>query len=164
MYKRIATSTIDTYTRSFQYKLLNNILYTNKDLYRFKIKESPRCSFCFTHLETVEHIFVTCPESKNLYFRIVNWLNNFGIHLPEQKYLCYSAIQHLQTSINEPYYISQVIIYHLGTNNLSTDDDKTIKYKINQISSLASKKYPLLPSVYLKFLNGRAHQMKECRI
>ena len=97
---------ITTYTRSFQYKLLNNILYTNKDLYRFKIRESPRYSFCFTHLETVEHIFVTCPESKNLYFRIVHWLNNFGICLPEQKYC------NIILGVDEPPPVNHILSLH----------------------------------------------------
>ena len=53
-----------------------------------------------------------------------------------------SAIHHLKSSINQPDHISQVVIYHLGTNNLSTDNDETIKAKISQISSLAQQKYP----------------------
>lgn len=34
-------TTNNTYLRSFQYKLLNNILYLNKKLFTFKIKASP---------------------------------------------------------------------------------------------------------------------------
>ena len=38
--------TPNTYMRSFQYKILNNIIYLNKKLHIFGIKSSPLCSFC----------------------------------------------------------------------------------------------------------------------
>ena len=38
--------TLDANLRMFQYKLLNNILYLNKMLFRFKKVDSPLCSFC----------------------------------------------------------------------------------------------------------------------
>ena len=39
--------TINTNLRIFQYKVLHNILYLNKMLYKFGKKVSPLCSFCF---------------------------------------------------------------------------------------------------------------------
>ena len=38
--------TIDTNLRIFQYKILNNVLYLNEKLFKFKIVSSPLCSFC----------------------------------------------------------------------------------------------------------------------
>ena len=38
--------TYNTYMRSFQYKILNNVLFLNKNLHTFGIKPSPLCSFC----------------------------------------------------------------------------------------------------------------------
>ena len=38
--------TYNTYMRSFQYKILNNVLFHNKKLHTFGIKLSPLCSFC----------------------------------------------------------------------------------------------------------------------
>ena len=38
-------ATIDTKTRSFQYKLLNRIVYTNKFLFKMKLIDSPMCTF-----------------------------------------------------------------------------------------------------------------------
>ena len=38
--------THNAYMRSFQYKILNNILYLNKKLHIFGIKSSPLCSLC----------------------------------------------------------------------------------------------------------------------
>lgn len=53
-----------------------------------------------------------------------------------------SANEHLKESVNETDNIAQVVIYHLGSNNLTTDDNNTIKSKINMLSTLAQKKYP----------------------
>ena len=44
MLPRLAT--YKTYMQSFQYKLLNNVLFLNKRLHIFGIKWSPLCSFC----------------------------------------------------------------------------------------------------------------------
>ena len=40
--------THNTYMRSFQYKILNNILYLNKKFHIFGIKSSPLCSVIYT--------------------------------------------------------------------------------------------------------------------
>ena len=49
--------TRNTYMRSFQCKILNNIVYLNKTLDIFGIKSSPLCSFCNLYDETPFHIF-----------------------------------------------------------------------------------------------------------
>ena len=49
--------TYNTYMRSFQYKILNNVLFLNKKLYIFLIKPSPLCFFCNLYDETPSHIF-----------------------------------------------------------------------------------------------------------
>ena len=38
--------TYNTYSRCFQYKILNNILYLNNKLYTSKLTTSPLCCFC----------------------------------------------------------------------------------------------------------------------
>ena len=38
--------TIETKIREFQYKVLNNIVFTNKKMFKFKMTDSPSCSFC----------------------------------------------------------------------------------------------------------------------
>ena len=44
---------IDTGTRVFQYKILNNVLYLNKHLYKMKVVESSLCSLCQKENETL---------------------------------------------------------------------------------------------------------------
>ena len=45
IYTLASKYTIETKTRVFQYKILNKILYLNKQLYKMRLKESPLCSF-----------------------------------------------------------------------------------------------------------------------
>ena len=61
---------INTNLHMFQYKILNNILYLNKQLFIFNKIDSKLCSYSRLQDETTNHIFV---ESK---FAIKLW-NNF---------------------------------------------------------------------------------------
>ena len=51
-------STIDSYLRIFQYKILNNILYLNKMLFKFGLIETSSCSFSKLKDETLLYLFV----------------------------------------------------------------------------------------------------------
>ena len=52
--------TIDTRMRIVQYKILNNILYLNRQLFRMKLVDSPFCSLCGHCVETVTDLFLSC--------------------------------------------------------------------------------------------------------
>ena len=66
----------------FQYKILNNILYLNYDLHRFKLVESSSCSLCHLYPETIDHLFIECIKAQKYYFEIQKWIEQFGIDLP----------------------------------------------------------------------------------
>ena len=71
-------ATIDTTLRSFQYKILNNVLFLNKKLYTFGITNTALCSFCNTLEETPIHIFFDCVHVKCLWERLqIKFQNNF---------------------------------------------------------------------------------------
>ena len=55
----IRNTTLDTKVCMFQHKVLQNILYTNKMLFKFGKVTSPRCSFCKLHDEAIMHLFMT---------------------------------------------------------------------------------------------------------
>jgi hypothetical protein len=82
-YSLVYSTTIDTKLRWFQYRLLMNCLYLNKDLYKFKLKDTELCSFCNKHVETIEHLFINCEVSTKLYSEISIWLKEYSIVLPE---------------------------------------------------------------------------------
>ena len=55
----------DAKTRKSQYKLLNNIVFTNEKLFRFKMINSPLCAFCQIEVESLEHLFFHCNVTKS---------------------------------------------------------------------------------------------------
>ena len=82
MYTLPRKVTIDTSTRIFQYKIVNNILYLNNRLYKITITESPLCSLCGNDTETILHLFVHCSITQNLWMQMQNWLSNI-LDIPE---------------------------------------------------------------------------------
>ena len=108
---------------NFQYKLLNNILYLNRDLHRFKIINDPSCSFCHHYPETVSHFFVECLASKNLYLEIKTFYEKSEINLPE-----FNSVNIL-----------------LGVDEQSTNYI-VLSYKIFLYKSRACQKYPTFQS------------------
>ena len=65
--------TNNTYMRSFQYKILNNVLFLNKKLHTFGIKPSPLYSFCNLYDETPYH---ECDRVKCLWSDLVQCFQN----------------------------------------------------------------------------------------
>ncbi|XP_033756945.1 uncharacterized protein LOC117339468 isoform X1 [Pecten maximus] len=53
-------STIDCKLRWFQYRIIHRIISTNKYLHMINLKDSPLCTFCNRHTETIVHIFWEC--------------------------------------------------------------------------------------------------------
>ena len=71
-------ATIDTTLRSFQNKILNNVLFLNKKLYTFGITNTALCSFCNTLEETPINIFFDCIYVKCLWERLrMEFQNDF---------------------------------------------------------------------------------------
>ena len=68
--------TKDSYTRNFQYKILNNILYLNKKLYLFGKVETPLCSYCMLYDESIIHLFWNCVYVKNLWQQLQLYFND----------------------------------------------------------------------------------------
>ena len=78
IYQSPLLATIDTAVRSFQYKILNNVLFLNKKLYTFGIAGTALCSFYDTLEETPTHIFFDSIHVKCLWERIeTKFKNNF---------------------------------------------------------------------------------------
>ena len=69
-------ATYNTYMRSFQYKLLNNVLFLNKKLYILGIKLPALCSFCNLCDETPLHIFYECYSIKCSWLDLVHFFQN----------------------------------------------------------------------------------------
>ena len=73
--------TLDTNLRMFQYKLLNNVLYLNNMLFRFRKVDSPLCSYCNEEEETPLHLFHSCFKTKQLWNKLKQYFSQF-INIP----------------------------------------------------------------------------------
>ena len=69
-------ATIESSLRSFQYKILNNILYLNEKLFKFKIVDSPLCTLCKTENESMLHLFCECAVTGNLLGQFKLWVSD----------------------------------------------------------------------------------------
>ena len=74
--------TIESHTRCFQFKIINNALFLNSQLHKFGLVDSPKCSFCDMFDETSIHFFSECNITLNLWQKIKNWLKP-SLALPE---------------------------------------------------------------------------------
>ena len=68
--------------RIFQYKILNNVLYLNKLLYKMKIVKSPLCYFCREQNETPIHLFCKCKVTLDYWSTLQAWLRSI-LNLPD---------------------------------------------------------------------------------
>ena len=75
IYKLPFMVTIDTRTRAFQFKITHNIYYTNKKLNMLKMRDTPECSFCKEHEETLKHLFIECKYVKTIWNDLQNECN-----------------------------------------------------------------------------------------
>ena len=66
--------TIETKIREFQYKILNNIVFTNEKLFRLKMIDSPLCLFCKREVESLEHLLFLCEVTKMFWSAFCTWL------------------------------------------------------------------------------------------
>ena len=68
-------STTDSWTRVFQYRLLNNVLYFNDQLFKMKLVVTPLCSLCNKITESAVHFFSECHSTQTLWNIMQHWLH-----------------------------------------------------------------------------------------
>ena len=51
--------TVESKLRSFQFKIIHNIIPTNLSLYKMNIKEKPQCEHCLFQNENLVHVFLS---------------------------------------------------------------------------------------------------------
>ena len=62
----------EPYLRSFQYKVLNSILYTNDILYKIGFVSDPNRCFCKRNKETANHLFFSCSFSHSFWLEVTD--------------------------------------------------------------------------------------------
>ena len=67
--------TADNRIQVFQYKGLNNILISNRMLFKFGIISRSLCSFCNSEVETPFHVFHDCAHTQNLWNQLQTYIS-----------------------------------------------------------------------------------------
>ena len=77
--------TTNTYLRSFQYKLLNKILYLNEKIFVFGLSTTSSCSFCNYFGENITNLFCDCAIAqclwKKIQWKIERWFNSSSTNI-----------------------------------------------------------------------------------
>ena len=108
--ENIQKTSIDSYSRHFQFKILHQYLEVNSNLFKWKILDSPRCSYCATDIETIKHLFCDCHVTRCLYYKIKEWCQSLNINLPEinEKSVLYG----IQTMCEDSQIINTLILIY----------------------------------------------------
>ena len=61
--------------RSFQFKIIHNIIPTNLSLYKMNIKETLQCEHCLFQNETLVHMFLECSLMESFWKDVITWWN-----------------------------------------------------------------------------------------
>ena len=72
---------LETKIREFQYKVLNNIVFTNEKLFKIKMIDSPQCTFRKNEIESLEHLFCNCEITRSFCVALRSWLMECNINL-----------------------------------------------------------------------------------
>ena len=73
--------TSDVKLRWFQYKIINRIFPTNSLLLKMNLTDNNKCSFCEGSIESIEHLFFSCPCVQSLWRYVKGTLDDKGIKI-----------------------------------------------------------------------------------
>ena len=104
-------TTIDSYSRTFLFKCLHNILFLNERLFKLKHTNSPLCSFCNSAPENIIHLFSECQITKELWRQTQSSLPQIELSdlTPGSAYLGLNPLNDILA--NHIYLIFKIAIY-----------------------------------------------------
>ena len=70
IYLKAHKATANSHFRSFNYKIIKNVLYLNERFFQFGKTRFPLCSFCHNEVETTLHVFHKCSVTKTLWYQL----------------------------------------------------------------------------------------------
>ena len=71
-------SIFDNRYKQFRYKLINNIIPTGENLFKWKIKNTDKCFIC-DRTDSIEHLFIHCKSVENYWKRITDTFKSIKI-------------------------------------------------------------------------------------
>ena len=73
IYSLPQTVASETYIWSFQYRVLNYILYTNTKLFKIGLSLNDKCTFCDSSKEELHHLFFECSHVQIFWKTFSSW-------------------------------------------------------------------------------------------
>ena len=105
----------------FQYKIVHNILYTNKILHKMKKKQQPDCPYCHGIDQTPLHLFVECLIAKLFWNKFTKWYNDTceGNIALEQNEIIYGVLRYSSScsTLNHLIIIGKYFLYINGVHD-----------------------------------------------
>ena len=81
-FKKLTKMKIGPYQKYFQFKLIHNRTITREKLYRMDIADSNKCKNCNLEIDTIQHTFLDCHSTKELWSQAETWLKSvFSPHI-----------------------------------------------------------------------------------
>ena len=135
----------------FQYKLLNNALYLNNILFRFKKVDSSLCRYCNEERETLLRLFYSCLKTKQLWSKLRQYLSQF-INIPHStpQISIVKIFENNQHSILINHLLLILKFYIFSARNTIQLNFDNLKKKVKKIKKLETE---LTGSKKLKLLN-----------
>ena len=128
--------------RSFQFRLLQNIIYLNDRLIHFGKASSDRCTQCNAAKETITHLFFECSITKNIFQKIQEYCElEYGVNMNyDLKTVIFNTVDDKPRSfINLVILVAKFMIYSFRCRNKKVTSN-TIVQKIEFIHSMEHKK------------------------
>jgi len=75
LWQAIKRTMTDTRTRDFAFRLINGLLFANKDLHKFGIKQYSNCPECTEQQQSTKHLMWECDGTKRILQLAKNELN-----------------------------------------------------------------------------------------
>ena len=108
--------------QSFQYKIIHRIIACNYWLFKMKIHESGICSYC-PEMDTVQHFFIHCPNTKILWKSLYNWWNSLDVPKVPEFYITNILFGYPENNkyANALNYILLLAKYHIYVQKLNNN-------------------------------------------
>lgn len=112
IWKSLLNTFIDPFSRDVTWRIIHEIIPVQQLLCKYKISKVPKCSLCPFTLESIEHLFFSCPIVKPLYDFVFEYISGVG----EDR---------LSPSID-------IILYHILPNNVNKQQKSVILYLLTE--------------------------------
>ena len=150
-FQRLNQICIATKLCDFQYRFLLGKIPTNNDLFNWKLRESNKCMFCDTNVETLQHLMIDCKYVKRIWDAIFKLFKIPSVLSLEM--LLYNDLQNNHTHVyNLIVLTTKQYIYHARCQNKKSSII-AVKNEIKQtrnIELFIAKK----ENVYKKFIKS----------